>query len=714
MKNIIISISVFFHLMTLNIYSQAGWFFQNPNPTGNLLNSVHFANQTTGYAVGMYGTVIKTIDGGNSWSLLNSGYSGGYDFLSSVYFTSPGTGYITGGGGGLGTGLILKTINGGLTWIKINQGYDYPVNGIFFVNELTGFAAGSFGRIFKTTNAGNNWSVQTITSSNLGPIFFVNTLAGYTGGNDSSFYKTTNSGVNWMRITSPGRNYNGDIYFINENTGFCCPNIDGLKKTTNGGASWFNSENTRVWTSVYFINANTGFISGDFGEMKKTTNCGQNWISLSNQNLNQSLREIFFADSLFGIGVGYEGLIRKSTNGGLNWTTVNNNVRDSLYDISFLGDIGYTSGGNGTILKSNNAGLTWVSQSKITSATIYSLSLFSQDIVLGVGSGRKIIRTTNGGTNWISITPGNYSSHLYSISKISSISAIAVGDFGLIMKSTNSGANWTNITSPVTTKLTSVSFGDSLNGAAVGENGLIIKTSNSGDNWTQVTTDHNFNNLNGISFANANTGLAVGLGGTIIKTTNAGVSWVQKTSGTIEELVSVSTSNPACYVTSTPGYVFKSTDLGESWQLLNVQTNAALLSVHFNDANTGWICGTGGAILKTTTGGVIFVNQISTEVPSSFCLNQNYPNPFNPYTKIKFEIPSSGRRNEINVQLIIYDMLGREVTTLLNRQLQPGTYEADFDGSSYASGIYYYRLTIDAPGLLSTDYSKTMKMVLIK
>lgn len=107
---------------------------------------------------------------------------------------------------------------------------------------------------------------------------------------------------------------------------------------------------------------------------------------------------------------------------------------------------------------------------------------------------------------------------------------------------------------------------------------------------------------------------------------------------------------------------------------------------------------------------IVGINQISTEIPEKFTLSQNYPNPFNPVSKIKFSIPLSRGVSEgrgVLTQLSIYDALGREVAVLVNQQLQPGTYEADWDASSYPSGVYYYRLE-------SGDFKETKKMVLIK
>ena len=96
------------------------------------------------------------------------------------------------------------------------------------------------------------------------------------------------------------------------------------------------------------------------------------------------------------------------------------------------------------------------------------------------------------------------------------------------------------------------------------------------------------------------------------------------------------------------------------------------------------------------------VQNISSEVPNSFSLNQNYPNPFNPSTKIKFSVPKS-----TGVKITIYDALGKVVATLVNEQLKPGTYETEWDGSNFASGIYFYTLS-------ASELTQTRKLVLLK
>jgi hypothetical protein len=94
--------------------------------------------------------------------------------------------------------------------------------------------------------------------------------------------------------------------------------------------------------------------------------------------------------------------------------------------------------------------------------------------------------------------------------------------------------------------------------------------------------------------------------------------------------------------------------------------------------------------------------QVMNNEPVSFGLSQNYPNPFNPSTQIEFQIARLS-----SVRLTLYNALGQEITILVNNELQPGTYEVNWDAGNYASGIYFYRLE-------AADFTKTMKMILLK
>jgi len=99
---------------------------------------------------------------------------------------------------------------------------------------------------------------------------------------------------------------------------------------------------------------------------------------------------------------------------------------------------------------------------------------------------------------------------------------------------------------------------------------------------------------------------------------------------------------------------------------------------------------------------VTSVEQVESGIPSGYTLSQNFPNPFNPSTEIHFTVAKGGITT-----LIVYDMLGREVATLVNENLAPGTYKSKFDASKLSSGSYIYTLT-------SGNFRMSQKMLLLK
>ena len=122
-----------------------------------------------------------------------------------------------------------------------------------------------------------------------------------------------------------------------------------------------------------------------------------------------------------------------------------------------------------------------------------------------------------------------------------------------------------------------------------------------------------------------------------------------------------------------------------------------------------------GCIINGVQYGVMLeLNNLSSELPANFSLSQNYPNPFNPVTKIKFSIPQyETTHRDVSTRLIVFDVIGKQLAVLVNQQLQPGTYEVDWDASANPSGVYYYKLETGDPST-SLRATETKKMVLIK
>jgi hypothetical protein len=137
-------------------------------------------------------------------------------------------------------------------------------------------------------------------------------------------------------------------------------------------------------------------------------------------------------------------------------------------------------------------------------------------------------------------------------------------------------------------------------------------------------------------------------------------------------------------------------------------TSAPNMTWHQHLDNSTGCSMTGGSAQSTRPNICMQMNMIVgnssgiTELPKVFSLAQNYPNPFNPVTSIKYTVPKQSL-----VKLVIYDIIGREVATLVNEVKTPGNYAVSFDASNYSSGVYFYRME-------SGDFTNVKKMVLIK
>lgn len=99
----------------------------------------------------------------------------------------------------------------------------------------------------------------------------------------------------------------------------------------------------------------------------------------------------------------------------------------------------------------------------------------------------------------------------------------------------------------------------------------------------------------------------------------------------------------------------------------------------------------------------------SNDVPTEYMLMQSYPNPFNPTTTINYQLPTAN-----HVTLKVYDVLGREVATLVDENKTAGSYQATFDGSRFASGVYFYRIEVEDPVSGTGTFTAVKKFVLMK
>ena len=365
----------------------------------------------------------------------------------------------------------------------------------------------------------------------------------------------------------------------------------------------------------------------------------------------------------------------------------------------------------GEIIRTTNGGVNWQRVLLDSNLRVKNFYFMDQNTGFAIGgsyaSSGKLLKTTNSGLNWSVIidfnTPGF--THFYNIYFANTLTGY-LSSYNGIFRTINGGNNW-NLLFFVADgpseylSYKKIHFFDVNTGIFLSDSGKIYKTSNAGINW-QIFYVNSLTTFRDITFINNLTGYAIGLHGKVIRTTDQGTNWQEINFGTGEDLYSIKFTNILTGYLAKDKGVLKSTDGGISWGEVLQQNNDSIYALSFLNNDLGFVTGTKGKVFKTTTGGVIGINQISGEVPTEFLLQQNYPNPFNPNTKIKFAIPKLA-----NVRLAVYDLLGREVESLVNQQLTPGTYEVNWNAAKFSSGIYMYRL-------VTNDFSMVKKMSLIK
>lgn len=401
------------------------------------------------------------------------------------------------------------------------------------------------------------------------------------------------------------------------------------------------------------------------------------WISQYSGTSNV-FRYVQFLDSQTGWATGWYGATVKTTNGGTNWVPLNTGTSTCFTSVFFVNNLtGWLSGG------SMADGIAYIQ------------------------------KTTNGGNTWFNVHSSNLGLVFRTVF-VSQNTGYSVTSKGFIMKSTDGGSGWSILYSNSNNIYTNCFFVDINTGWVIGDNGVILKTTNGGSSFVSQASGTN-SNLEGIHFISSNTGFVSSSLGNLLKTTNGGTNWTNKLTGSYLWLNSVYfANNNTGWLTggdvmfldnikaNSVSQILKSTDCGETWMQQSSPTSSFLCSVTFANSQTGWAVGSNGTILKTTNGGAVFVQNISSEKPSKIFLNQNYPNPFNPVTFIRLGIPFSS-----NIKLNVFDVNGRLVENLYDGNITAGAFEFKWDAANFSSGIYFAKLE-------SEGYSEIKKMTLIK
>ena len=301
--------------------AQTSW-QQMTSGTSSRLWSAAFANDSTVFAVGVDGLMMKSINKGTSWSVVNHGLT--TKNLYSIHFATNLVGFA----GGL-SATVLKTTDGGATWFDISanlpaiitsyaQYSTQEINDFYFLNANTGFAVGYNGIILKTNDGGTSWNFSgSLGAGTYRSVWFVDPTTGFIASHGKKIKKTVNGGENWADWVSEETTFNHffEIRFFNATTGVAIGDGGVIFRTVDAGENWTRATVTpaasgQLW-GLEIVSESVGYASGQSGQIYVTNDAGASW-SKQETNLPTAIyRGMAHSKDSVVIAVGDGGLIMR-------------------------------------------------------------------------------------------------------------------------------------------------------------------------------------------------------------------------------------------------------------------------------------------------------------------------------------------------------------------------------------------------------------------
>jgi photosystem II stability/assembly factor-like uncharacterized protein len=357
------------------------------------------------------------------------------------------------------------------------------------------------------------------------------------------------------------------------------------------------------------------------------------------------------------------------------------------------------------VYMSTDQGTTWsLSSLGLPGGAGNDFSLINHNNMLFVSSyGFGIYYSNNNGQSWIpcATQPSNFVRPIRSNG-----TNLFCGDvYSGIFMSSNNGSTWVSRNygiPPGSLPITGIAFAGTMVFASTATAGIYASTNN-GLNWTAVNNNIMQLNINFIHDDNGTLFAGSDAPTPLFRSTNYGSNWIPCNAGVSNDAIYSIQRISNTLLIGGNGNIYTSTNNGLLWtnERAGLPNSDNINSIVYD--NNFIYAGTGSnGVWKRHLSELIGIQNISSVEPDKFTLSQNYPNPFNPVTKIQFAIPKSGLTS-----VKIYNALGQETATLVNQNLNTGTYSVDWDAGNYASGIYFYRIR-------SGNYSAVKSMMLIK
>jgi len=393
------------------------------------------------------------------------------------------------------------------------------------------------------------------------------------------------------------------------------------------------------------------------------------------------------------------------------WYQQNSGTNQNLYDVKFINkNTGWALGDAGIVLKTTNGGINWINipnPSIIAGGILSTVFPVDSNFVYVVGGHEVILKTTNGGNNWITIRNGPYGTGtgFESAYFLNKDTGWFCGSYR-VLRTTNGGMTFDSA-GIFWGSLHDIYFKDFNTGVICGD-GIVFKTTDGGLNWfnSNVPTNGHYPMFRRFGYAEKKYLWVAGYNASVFfRSTDFASTW-SKVDSTRGGFGIFFLNKDTGFVGSGLNQLLKTTNGGYNWKRERTDTNvlAFISAICFASDSLGWYVGAVGKIYYTSTGGLpLVINSINSgKIPKNYELYQNYPNPFNTQTNIEFDITESGI-----YKLDVFDLLGRKIKEIFNKDFKPGRYRIKYDAENLTSGTYFYRLQ-------SKKMSRTKSFLFIK